>query len=136
MVAVCEVKRKGRPTPSRAAFGWKDAKLAGLTGKDTYKQHPGRMLKARARAFALRDAFPDVLCGILSTDEAHDLPSDDASPVFVDGATQAPSDLDELIAADGEIIDVPADVFDGPAESEVEDNGPTDDELRRDGLLL
>lgn len=97
MAAVCEVKRKGRPTPSRAVFGWKDAKLAGLTGKDTYKQHPGRMLKARARAFALRDAFPDVLCGILSTDEAHDLPEDDAPPVFADGATQAPTDLDDLM---------------------------------------
>ncbi len=104
LVATCEVKRHGRPTPSTASFSWKDAIRAGLTGKDTYKQHPARMLKARARAFALRDAFPDVLCGVLSADEAADLPADGAAPVFVDGAAQAPTDLESLIAKDGEVV--------------------------------
>ena len=133
MAAVCEVKRRGRPTPVRVAFGWRDAKLAGLTGKDTYKQHPGRMLKARARAFALRDAFPDVLCGIISTDEAHDLPDVESAPVFADGATQAPTDLDELIAGDGEIISI-VDV-EAIAADAVDDGAPTDDDLKRDGLF-
>lgn len=100
LICTCEVKRQGRPTPSVTSFGWKDAQRAGLTGKDTYKQHPARMLKARARAFALRDAFPDVLCGVLSTDEADDLPADGAAPVFVDGATQAPTDLESLMETD------------------------------------
>jgi hypothetical protein len=122
LAAVCEVKRLGRPTPSLCRFSWKDAQRAGLSGKDLYKQHPGRMLKARARAFALRDAFPDVLCGVLSTDEADDLPADGASPVFVDGATQAPTDLETLMQTDavveGEVVDdTPAtsgELFDEP----------------------
>lgn len=97
--AVCEVKRHGRPTPSRGEFSWADAKRAGLTSKDTYKQYPQRMLKARARAFALHDAFPDVLCGVLSTDEAADYP-DEASHAFVDGAEQAPTDLETLMLTD------------------------------------
>lgn len=102
--AVCEIKRAGRPTPARGAFSWKDAQRAGLTGKDTYKQYPTRMLKARARAFALHDAFPDILCGVLSTEEAGDYADPDAAPVFVDGQAQAPTDLESLIATDAEIV--------------------------------
>lgn len=129
MAATCSVKRKGRPTPSTTTFSWADAKQAGLTGKDTYKQYPQRMLKARARAFALRDAFPDVLCGVISSDEAADYPDANAAPVFADGAQQAPSDLESLVAMDDAI-----DVGDEP---QYEDDGaPTDEELRRDGLLL
>jgi hypothetical protein len=102
--AVCEVKRQGRPTPARGTFSWKDAQRAGLASKDTYKQYPQRMLKARARAFALHDAFADILCGVLSAEEAGDIPLDGAAPVFVDGATQPPTDLESLIATDGEIV--------------------------------
>ncbi len=102
--AVCEVKRHGRPTPSRGEFSWGDAKRAGLTSKDTYKQYPQRMLKARARAFALHDAFPDILCGVLSTDEAADYPEDGASPAFVDGTEQAPTDLESLMLTDATVV--------------------------------
>lgn len=127
MAATCVVKRQGRPTPSRCTFTWADAKQAGLTGSDTYKKFPGRMLKARARAFALRDAFPDVLCGVMSSDEAEDLGGSETA--FVEGATQAPSDLDSLMdshAFDEEIAE---------HDHQADDDGPSEADLRRDGLF-
>lgn len=128
MAATCVVKRQGRPTPSRCTFSWADAKQAGLTGSDTYKKFPGRMLKARARAFALRDAFPDVLCGVMSSDEAADL-EDDSEPVFVDGATQAPTDLDSLMDTDA------SEVVEQEQEHDDDPFAPSEEELRRDGLI-
>lgn len=126
MSATCVVKRQGRPTPSRATFSWADAKQAGLTGSDTYKKFPGRMLGARARAFALRAAFPDVLCGVMSSDEAADLAADNET-AFVEGATQAPTDLETLMDNDtSEVV-----------EQEYDDDpfAPSEEELRRDGLI-
>lgn len=59
-----EVKRKGIEHPVRREFSVGDAKAAGLWGKSIWKQYPTRMLMARARAYALRDLFADVLGGI------------------------------------------------------------------------
>lgn len=38
------------------------------------------MMQMRARGFALRDAFPDVLKGMITAEEAQDYP-DEAKPV-------------------------------------------------------
>ena len=69
--AYCEVKRKGEPA-TICCFSMDDAKTAGLLGKDTWQKYPKRMLKMRARSFSLRDAFPDILCGIECTEEVFD----------------------------------------------------------------
>ena len=46
-------------------FSVDDAKTAGLWGKTgSWKTHPKRMLKYKARAFNLRDNFPDILKGM------------------------------------------------------------------------
>lgn len=51
-------------------FSVEDAKIAGLWNKaGTWKTHPKRMLKYKARAFNLRDNFPDVLMGLHLTEE-------------------------------------------------------------------
>jgi len=51
-------------------FSAADAKTAGLWGKPgPWKTHPKRMLKYKARAFNLRDNFPDVLMGMHLTEE-------------------------------------------------------------------
>ena len=63
LTAVCTVKRKDRQTPTRRTFSQSDAEAAGLWGRNVWKSYPKRMLQMRARAFALRDAFPDVLSG-------------------------------------------------------------------------
>jgi hypothetical protein len=40
--------------------------------------YPDRMLSMRARGFAGRDAFPDLLRGIKTAEEVRDIPDDDA----------------------------------------------------------
>ena len=78
--AVCVAHRKNR-TPITARFSVEDARRAGLWGKQgPWTAYPKRMLQMRARGFALRDAFPDVLKGLITVEEASDYP-DEAKPV-------------------------------------------------------
>ena len=75
-VAVCVAKRKGRK-PVVAKFSVEDAKRAGLWGKQgPWQAYPKRMMQMRARGFALRDAFPDVLKGLITAEEAQDYPDE------------------------------------------------------------
>jgi hypothetical protein len=86
MVATCVAKRRGYPTPSAVKFSVVDAKRAGLWGKSgPWTQYPKRMLQLRARGFALRDAFPDVLKGLVTAEEAQDYPASEPArePVVV-----------------------------------------------------
>jgi hypothetical protein len=74
MVATCIAKRKGCK-PVVAKFSVFDSKAAGLWKKaGPWQQYPRRMLQMRARGFALRDAFPDVLKGLITAEEAADYP--------------------------------------------------------------
>jgi hypothetical protein len=76
LVAVCTAKRRGYPKPTVVRFSVADAKKAGLWGKSgPWTQYPKRMLQLRARGFALRDAFPDVLKGLVTAEEAQDYPT-------------------------------------------------------------
>lgn len=87
----CEAKRKDDPHPIRSQFSVAEAKQAGLwqekptvtkRGRDGSYEAPSgpwysyrpRMLQMRARGFGLRDAFPDVLKGLITTEEARDIP--------------------------------------------------------------
>ncbi len=75
MTATCKVKRQNEPEVIQT-FSIADAKLAGLAGKDgPWRTYPKRMLQMRARGFALRDAFPDTLRGIIIREEAQDMPT-------------------------------------------------------------
>jgi len=74
--ATCRVKRRGEPEQART-FSMADAKAAGLSGKQgPWTQYPKRMRQMRARAFALRDVFPDVLRGLPVAEEVMDIPSE------------------------------------------------------------
>lgn len=68
----CKVKRTGM-NPIEIRFSVDDAKRAGLWNKSgPWQQYPGRMLMYRARSWACRDAFPDVLKGIQMREESQD----------------------------------------------------------------
>ena len=70
MTATCTIKRRNRTQPTVVKFSKADAEKAGLWGKDgPWKTAPKRMLQMRARAFAARDAVPEVLKGVASADE-------------------------------------------------------------------
>lgn len=71
--AKCIAQRVGR-TDKASTFSIDDAKKAGLWGKQgPWQNYAPRMLKMRARAFALRDQFSDVLRGLASAEEQADV---------------------------------------------------------------
>lgn len=71
-VAICRVKRSGEEEQVRR-FSEQEAQEAGLLNKaGPWKQYKNRMLQMRARAFALRDVFPDILKGIPIAEEVRD----------------------------------------------------------------
>jgi hypothetical protein len=89
--AVCKVKRRGEPEQSRE-FTVEDATKAKLLEKDgPWKQYRKRMLQMRARAWALRDVFTDVLKGLHMAEEAMDMPAPEKfmGTAEVVGAAQA-----------------------------------------------
>lgn len=70
--ACCRVKRRGEPEQCRT-FTMDDAAKAGLKGKQgPWTQYPKRMMQMRARSWALRDVFPDVLRGMPVAEEVMD----------------------------------------------------------------
>jgi hypothetical protein len=91
--SVCIAKRKGREDKI-ARFSMADAALAGLTKKDgPWKQYPDRMRKMRARAFALRDQFADVLRGMPIAEEQMDIPADNGPGGHLNHGSAAPARL-------------------------------------------
>jgi hypothetical protein len=93
MVAVCQAKRRGDAQPVESRFGVAEAKKAGLWGKGgPWTQYPRRMLQMRARGFALRDAFPDVLRGLVTAEEAADYTHVETEPVRVTQPTPPVAD--------------------------------------------
>lgn len=82
IVAVCRVKRRGENHVIERTFSKKDAETAhlwnkrGRDGQETpWQTYPKRMLAMRARAFALRDGFADVLKGLGIKEEVEDIPT-------------------------------------------------------------
>ena len=72
--AKCTVWRKGGPRHTQS-FSEADARKAGLWGKaGPWAQYPKRMLQMRARGFAIRSQFADALAGLITREEAEDMP--------------------------------------------------------------
>lgn len=78
--ATCRAVRRGE-TPIIREFDMDDAEKAGLLGKaGPWTQYPRRMRQMRARAWALRDGFADVLKGLHIAEELRDRPDLDEKP--------------------------------------------------------
>ena len=104
MVAVCEAKRRGYEKPTVVRFSVADAKKAQLWGKSgPWTQYSRRMLQMRARGFALRDAFPDVLRGLVTAEEAQDYASEKAPPVVVSQPEPTPDPQPVKAATDADM---------------------------------
>lgn len=72
-VATCTVKRVGKPSEVVRTFSFEDAKKASLLGKQgPWQGYPKRMCQMRARSWALRDTFSDVLKGLGIAEEVQD----------------------------------------------------------------
>jgi hypothetical protein len=121
--ATCTIVRvvKGRDVVTTRTFSVGDAKRANLWSKrGPWSDYPKRMLQMRARGFAVRDAFPDALKGVISREEAEDIPNNNkykdvtpANPLDAiaapkpgketgeDHATEAPEVIDDLTVPEG-----------------------------------
>ncbi len=77
MTASCTVWRKGDDKKHTVIFSRQDAEHAKLWGKQgPWQQYPKRMLMWRARGYALRDKFADALGGLITVEEARDIPEE------------------------------------------------------------
>jgi hypothetical protein len=84
--AVFWCKRKGNPEPIQREFSIEDAKKAHLWNnpakKPIWTDYPFRMLQMRARSWALRDGFADVLKGLQCREEVEDYEITEAPPAL------------------------------------------------------
>lgn len=83
----CEVKRVGDAEPVIRRFTVQMADDAGLIKRSgtsgPWATYRGRMLQMRARSWALRDAFPDVLKGLQLREEVEDYPEEPSGPKVI-----------------------------------------------------
>ena len=86
--ATCRTQRQGDPNPIQATYSWSDAMQAGIESKFNWKKHPKRMLQMRARAYCLRDAYPDLLKGLGVVEEMVD--HENTPPPITDYALPKP----------------------------------------------
>jgi len=101
-MATCKVKRRGEAEQVRT-FSLDDAAKAGLKGKQgPWAQYPKRMMQMRARAFAIRDVFPDVLKGLPMAEELQDTPRDMGAAQEVAQPKVSPSVLEAAQSAANE----------------------------------
>lgn len=130
-IVACQVtvKRKGNPEPIVGRFSVKMAKQAGLWGKvGPWTQYPDRMMLARARAFAYRDGFADVLKGVRSVEEENDINLAN-EPATTTVSVSQPSksrrtrraSAVEILEADGAFVDAPDPALSPAADAEAPD---------------
>jgi hypothetical protein len=87
LLCSCIVKRKGDGAKVGRSFGYKKAQRANLVGKSgPWTTYPERMCQMRARAWALRDVFGDILSGITLEADVDETPE----AVVVSRVTEAP----------------------------------------------
>ncbi len=115
----CIVKMKrrnenGTEEAITSTFTIEDAKRAGLfPKKDNWRMYPQRMLKARAISYAVNDLFPDIVFGMLSSEEAQD----------IDRHTE------KTIATEYKIIESEAETTDRPDAETTDQPNRTNDEF-------
>lgn len=96
--AVCRVKRRGEPEQIRE-FSMADAEKAGLKGKQgPWTQYPKRMMQMRARSWAVRDVFPDVLRGMPIAEELQDMPEKNITAASQQLKEEKPAYTDDQMA--------------------------------------
>jgi hypothetical protein len=105
--AHCTAVRVGEE-PHTVSFGDEDAKKASLLGKSgPWTQYPKRMKQMRARGFALRDKFSDLLKGIHVAEEAMDYEIRDITPQRTASTVSAITRDEQKVDDERVVSDVP-----------------------------
>lgn len=82
------------------------AKAAGLTGKDVWRQYPRAMLRARVVSEGIRTVFPGVAVGVYTPEEIQDMPAGST------GGPQATPRVVDMGAVDEVVHDAPEELLD------------------------
>jgi hypothetical protein len=125
-------------------FGTKDARRAGLMGRDTYKQYPEDMLLYRCSGRVAKRHFPDVISGLTPAEDARDIidvevvdePEPKAKPTTLEEvarnakakqeAKPEPQKAEEVPDENGEVTDDSPSDDDAPWEPEFGEDPPAD----------
>jgi hypothetical protein len=93
------------PSGGSATITWTfdQARKAGLTGKDNWKNYPRAMLRARVVSEGIRTVFPGVVLGVYTPEEVQDIPT---QPKSRDMGT-----VDVVEAVEEEKVDHPFSLF-------------------------
>ena len=111
MIAFCKVRRADTGEEIQQTFSWEEAEQAGLAGKGgPWQDYPRRMMQMRARSWCLRDAFPEVLKGMMLAEEAEAIPKSNGETIdprdemngSEDAAGESVSDLHEWKSPTGD----------------------------------
>ena len=109
--AVCTFYRHGKAQPVTRGFTVAQAKKAQLLGKDgPWQSYPDRMLLMRARSWAGRDCFPDLLRGIRTAEEALDARETIDAPIVreVRRVSETPEGSDLRVGTGGDRREPPS----------------------------
>lgn len=71
--ATYKAKRVGAPDPVTLTYTLEQAQKAGLTGRKNWQAHPAAMLRARASSALADSVFPDLVQGVLESDELREV---------------------------------------------------------------
>jgi hypothetical protein len=130
-VATCTVHRElknGEIETTKSTFSRDDALKAGLLQKNgPWKTYTKRMLGLRARGFALRDAFPDAIKGMITTEEAMDYPKEpedrhmktvqgqdipstsNTAPAMLEAVSDDPTAIEDVVPNPVLVLNLPGD---------------------------
>ena len=134
--AVCTVQRLVKATnkieKTIREFAWSDATRAGLTNRGPWKSYPDRMLQMRARGFALRDAFPDSLKGLITREEAEVFPEEKQNNTVEIEVTTEKKQKDTHFSSDAEVTELLNNQSEGiqePLDVDIEDTSVKDTDI-------
>jgi hypothetical protein len=110
--AYCTVKRTDTGEVIKQRFSWQEAIEAGLTQKGgPWQDYPRRMLQMRARSWCLRDAFPEVLKGMMLAEEAEAIPQSNGQTIDPKGEMERPNghtpEIVEWQSPHGQVYEIP-----------------------------
>jgi hypothetical protein len=93
--ATFETWRVGAPQATRFTYTIEYATTAGLVSKDNWRKNPKAMLRARAESQLADMVYPDVIKGMISSEEAGDL-SEQPREVEVNEVAEPVSRVDQV----------------------------------------
>jgi len=100
--AQIELFRPDFPDQGMIEYTMEEAKTAGLTGKDNWRQNPRAMLQARVSARAVRMVVPDYFGGVYTPEEMTS-----SGLQAIDEESQGPSEATAALNAQLDEVEVP-----------------------------